>query len=185
MEMVASRIQPGAQKLGSIRGGIMAHHYRLKGGSVLIIQYSGLTNVQFSFYIHDQSSKTAAYCWYGSDFDSAKLEAAVAQNKVNRHQIGVGNQVVPLALPKPLDFKTLRGSACSFSLTGQGSTSRGLADLSMKSPAIHLVFPILADFTYGGAAARAQTNGTISQVDTVKTSAPDLPAGYRDPGHSS
>jgi len=154
----------------------MAHHYQLKGGSLLMVKYSGLTSTYFSFYIYDLKSNVAAYCWYSSTIDSAKFEVANLHGKIVRHQAGVGNQVAPFIRQKPLDFKHIKGTVCSLSLTGKGSSDRGSADLLMnKAPAIHLVFPIVADFNYGP----AQSNGSIYEVEIAKTSAPEFPSKFK------
>jgi len=71
----------------------MAHHCQLKGGSLLMVKYSGLTNTQMSFYVYDIKSKVVAYCWYASKIDDAKFEAANLQGKILRHQAGVGNKI--------------------------------------------------------------------------------------------
>lgn len=146
-----------------------------------MVQYSGLTDTHFSFYVYDKNSGVAAYCWYVSKIDSAKFEAANLRGKVIRHQVGLGNQVVPFLPPKPLDFKQIQGTACSLSLAG-GPSMRGSAELLMnKAPAMHLVFPMVADFSYS---RTTQSKGSILEVDVVKTSAPELPARFRDPSRS-
>jgi hypothetical protein len=154
----------------------MAHHYQIKGGSLLMVKYSGVTDTNFSFYIFDPKSKAAAYCWYGSKPDSKKFAEADLQGKIIRHQAGLGTQIMPLLLQKPLDFKHIQGTVCSLSLSGKGRSDPGSADLLMnKAPAIHLVFPILADFQYGP----AQSNGWIGEVKTAQTSVPELPAYFK------
>ena len=146
-----------------------------------MVRYSNLTKVQFSFYVFDQTSKIAAYCWYGSDADSAKFEDAILNGKLHIHQAGVGTQAGSLLLEKPLDLKQLNGTKCSLSLTGKGSSDKGSATLFMnKAPenrahAMHLLFPILADFNFGP----AKSDGRIFEVDIVKTSVPKLPDHYR------
>jgi hypothetical protein len=157
----------------------MAHHYQYKGGSLMIISYSGLNDTQFSFYVYDPHARVAAYCWYSSDVDAKKLEEANLQSKIVRHQIGFGTQIVPLGLQKPLDLHHLEGTVCSLSLNGSG-TAPGTADLLInKAPAIHLIFPVTADFSYRSQAKKSE--GKIGLVKVVKTSTPELPAAYRAP----
>jgi hypothetical protein len=158
----------------------MAHHYQLMGGSLMVIKYSNLTDIQFSFYVYDQDSKSAAYCWYGSDTaDKDKFGEADLNNKFFKHQAGVGNQIGSVLLEKPLNFKQLERTKCFFTLTGHGATDKGVATLFRdKAPLIHLSFPILADFDLTD--ARAKSSGQITQVKIEKTSVPKLPARYHD-----
>ena len=158
----------------------MAHHYQLKGGSLMVIKYSNVTDIQFSFYIYDQDSKSAAYCWYASDIaDEHEFDEAELNTTLFRHQAGLGNQIGSVLLEKPLNFKQLESTKCSFTLTGHGSSNKGVATLFReKAPLIHLSFPILADFDLTD--KRAKSSGQITRVKIEKTSVPTLPAHYHD-----
>lgn len=159
----------------------MAHHFQLGAGSLTTVKYSNLTSVYFDFFIHDEKSLLATYCWYGSDIvDSKKFEDAQFNNKVHRHQAGIAASfkgrliTTPLLLQKPLDSSRLKGAICSLSMAHEGNDESGTATLFLhKPPAVQLVFSILADFNNVPA---EPTNGSIQWVQMEKTSHPMVPA---------
>ena len=152
----------------------MIHNYQLFGGSLKTAKYSNLTSVYFDFFVHDNKTLLTFNCWYGSDIaDSKKFDDAAWHNKVHRNVAGVGNQITPLPLHKPLDSSQFKvGAICSLSVAGKGSADPGTATLLMhKLPSVQFVFSILADFN---SIPVEKMNGSIQWLLIGKTRHPKI-----------